>query len=40
MEKNLEYGYVGRKSGWVYSFRGRDFDENFEAEYFLQTLSN
>jgi len=37
MEKNLEYGYVGQESGRIYSFDDRDFDENFEAEYFLQT---
>ena len=37
MEKNIEYGYVGRDDNKVYSSGDVDFDNNFDNEYFLQT---
>ncbi|MFZ4632285.1 MAG: transglutaminase-like domain-containing protein [Patescibacteria group bacterium] len=37
MEKNLEYGYVGKESNRIYSSVDADFDNNFDKEYILQT---
>lgn len=37
MEKNLEYGYVGKENNKIYSNSDPDFDINFDKEYFLQT---
>jgi len=37
MEKNIEYGYVGRENNYIYSSGDVNFDNNFDNEYFLQT---
>lgn len=37
MEKNIEYGYVGKENNHVYSSGDVNFDHDFNTEYFLQT---
>lgn len=37
MDKNIEYGYVGRENNKVYSSGDVNFDNDFDNEYFLQT---
>jgi hypothetical protein len=37
MQKNIDYGYIGKNNKRVYSWKDEDMGKDFVAEYFLQS---